>query len=190
MPHAARLALVTGFAVALAASAATRPAAADQSDPRLEGLFKQLKAAPDPDRANEIDISIWQIWYQSHDPEIDQLIAIGTEAMDNGDLQAALIAFDKIVKKKPDFAEGWNRRATVEYLMKDYKASLADIAETLKREPRHFGALSGLGLVNMALDREEQAAEAYRKVLELDPQNEGAKHNLEAIEAQIKKKSI
>jgi tetratricopeptide (TPR) repeat protein len=110
--------------------------------------------------------------------------------MQASDFPTALDAFTKLVTQKPDFAEGWNKRATLYYLMEDDDKSLADIDKTLALEPRHFGAISGLGLIHFRHDRYEEAAKAYRRVLEFDPMNAGALGNLEAIKELIKKKSI
>jgi len=163
---------------------------ADQKDQRLPALFDRLKGASSNDAARDLEGQIWDIWLEAGDPALDKLMARGTVAMQLGNYQAALAAFERIVKQRPDFAEGWNKRATLYYLMGDYKKSLADIDRTLKLEPRHFGALSGLGLVNLQLERYEEAAKAYRRVLAIDPRNESARHDLEAIEELIRKKSI
>jgi tetratricopeptide (TPR) repeat protein len=163
---------------------------ADQKDERLPALFDQLKGAPTSDAAAAIERRIWGIWIEAGDPEIDQLMTIGAAAMSAQEFPAALSAFDRIVEKRPDFAEGWNRRATLYYLMGEYQKSLDDIDRTLALEPRHFGALSGLGLVNLELNREADAAKAYQRFLEIDPQNENARKNLDAINAVLMRKSI
>lgn len=165
-------------------------ACADQKDARLPGLFNDLKKAPDAAAAAEIEQKIWQIWFESGSIELDALMAEGSDAMEANDYKTALDRFNKIIKKRPDFAEGWNRRATLYYLMGEYKKSLADIGRTLKLEPRHIGALSGLGLVNIQLDKLEAAEDAYKRVLAISPLNAGAQHNLDAIREMIKKKSI
>ena len=165
-------------------------ALADQKDGRLPGLFVDLKKAPDARTAEQIEQQIWQIWFDSGSKELDALMAEGADAMQSSDYKTALDRFNQIIKKRPDFAEGWNRRATLYYLMGEYKKSLADIDRTLKLEPRHIGALSGLGLVNTQLDKFEAAADAFRRVLAISPQNMSAQRNLEAIREIIKKKSI
>jgi tetratricopeptide (TPR) repeat protein len=166
------------------------PAWADQKDKRLPGLFKKLKAAPTAGDAALIESDIWKIWFESGDPALDTLMDTGSVAMQGGDYQGALAAFDAIIKKKPDFAEGWNRRATLYYLMGDYDKSVADIAKTLKLEPRHIGAISGLGLIRMQQERFEDAEKAYLHVLAISPKNAGARHNLETVRDLIKKRSI
>jgi tetratricopeptide (TPR) repeat protein len=102
----------------------------------------------------------------------------------------ALQKFNAIIAQRPDFAEGWNKRATLYYLMGNYEQSLADIDHTLELEPRHIGALSGLGLVNIRMEREEAAADAFERVLNIDPQSVSAKNNLAIIHDMLKRKQI
>ncbi|HEY4162808.1 MAG TPA: tetratricopeptide repeat protein [Dongiaceae bacterium] len=175
--------------IALSALALS-PADADQKDARLPGLFDQLKQAASPDAANAIEARIWAIWTEADDPAIDKLMDEGSTAMTQTDFQTALDRFNGIIAKRPDFAEGWNKRATLYYLMGEYKKSLDDIDHVLELEPRHIGALSGLGLVNLQLDRDEAAADAFQRVLDIDPQNIGAKANLAAVNDLLKRKSI
>ncbi len=163
---------------------------ADQKDKRLPGLFKKLKSAPTPSDAALIESDIWKIWFESGDKELDALMDAGSEAMQGRDYQAALAAFNAIIKKRPDFAEGWNRRATLYYLMGEYDKSLADIDKTLKLEPKHIGAISGQGLIRMQQDKFEEAEKAYQRVLAISPRNAGAKSNLETVRDLIKKRSI
>jgi tetratricopeptide (TPR) repeat protein len=166
------------------------PARSDQKDARLPGLFNDLKKAPSGDAAAEIEAKIWGIWLQANDPAIDKLMTEGSDAMGTADFKTALNRFNSIIAKKPDFAEGWNKRATLYYMMGDYKDSLADIDHTLELEPRHIGALSGLGLVNMQLEKEESAADAFQRVLDIDPQSVSAKLNLAIVNDILKRKSI
>jgi tetratricopeptide (TPR) repeat protein len=163
---------------------------ADQTDPRLKGLFEQLRTAPNPETSQQVEDQIWDIWSKSGDAEVDKVFAVGTQAMSIGDTATALKIFDAIVHKEPNFAEGWNKRATVYYMMGDYKASLADIDHTLELEPHHFGALAGLGLVNVELDRDEAALDAFERVLKVAPQSESAKENIELLKQRIKDKAI
>src|SRR5690606_41423855 len=130
------------------------PALADQDDPRLPDFFERLLAAPSPSAAVPIEREIWRIWYEHDDAETFRLLIEGDQAMKKGDFDTALTDFNAVIERDPDFAEGWNRRATLRYMMGDYEGSMADIDETLIREPRHFGALAGLGLVNMELGRD------------------------------------
>ena len=182
--------LMLPAALAIAGQILIAPAFADQKDPILPELFERLMKAPSPGEAQEIDALIWHVWLKAGSPELDTLMAQGSEAMDNGEYATAMTDFNKIIAARPDFAEGWNKRATLYYLMEDYKNSLADIDKTLALEPRHFGALSGLGLVNIKLEKYEEAVKAYQRVLAVDPQNAGAKANLDVVNDLIKKKSI
>ncbi len=165
-------------------------APADQKDARLPGLFDQLKAAPDMEAAAAVEAKIWDIWLKAGDPAIESLMTEGSEAMRVRQFGTALEKFNAIIAKRPDFAEGWNKRATLFYLMGNYQQSLADIDRTLELEPRHIGALSGLGLVNLQMEREEAAADAFKRVLAIDPQNGSAKSNLIIVEDMLKRKQI
>jgi tetratricopeptide (TPR) repeat protein len=165
-------------------------AAGDQKDARLPALFDALQAAADPMTAMEIEAKIWTIWLEANDPAIDKLMREGSEAMGIQRFGTALEKFNAIIAQRPDFAEGWNKRATLYYLMGNYEQSLADIDHTLELEPRHIGALSGLGLVNMKMEREEAAADAFERVLKIDPQNGSAKNNLDIVQEILKRKQI
>ncbi|HEV8391033.1 MAG TPA: tetratricopeptide repeat protein [Dongiaceae bacterium] len=165
-------------------------AGADQNDPRLKELFETLRTAPSPEAASDVEDQIWAIWVKSGDASLDQVLEVGSRAMAIGDTNTALKIFDAIVQKAPNFAEGWNKRATVHYMMGNYEASLADIGRTLELEPHHFGALAGLGLVNIGLDRDEAALDAFERVLKVDPQSQSAKQNIEIVKQRIKDKSI
>ena len=180
-------------AIAIAASiviAATVPLYADQDDPALPDFFEQLVAAPNPIAARNIEQEIWRIWYQNEDPSTTDLLIEGDRAMNAGDFDAAMEDFNAVIERDPDFAEGWNRRATLRYMMGDYQGSMADIDETLLREPRHFGALAGLGLVNMELGREQQALDAFERALVINPQMSGPRANAEYLRKKIEDGSI
>lgn len=126
---------------------------------------------------------LWAIWSRSGDPAIDRLMARGVEEMEQGNHKAAIATFSEVVKRKPDFAEGWNKRATARYLIGDYRRSIADCGEVLKRNPRHFGTLSGLGQIYYRMDNYEIAIEWFRKALEVNPNMAGVELNLKALEA-------
>jgi len=163
---------------------------ADQSDPRLADLFSRLQAAPSATHASDLEARIWSIWSETGDADIDKVYQVGNQALAIGDLATALKIFDAVVAKAPDFAEGWNKRATIYYLMGRYQESLADIDHTLELEPHHFGALAGLGLVNIELERDEAALDAFERVLKVSPQSPSAKANVEFVKQRIKDKSI
>ena len=182
------IALALGLLLGLAPHAG--PLSADQDDPRLEALFAELKAAPNARAAQEVEGEIWHLWVHSDDEVIGMLMAQGVAAMNRNDLRAALGKFDQIVKIAPAFAEGWNKRATVYYLLGAYVESLDDIAETLKLEPRHFGALSGRGLVLLELDEQVGALESFESALKIHPKLPGAKYNAKTLRREIQKNEI
>ena len=166
------------------------PAAADQDDPRLDRLFEQLYHAPDPLAAQAVEHAIWEIWLTSEDDVANALMGEGVAAMQRRDYPTALRSFDRLTEVAPDFAEGWNKRATVYYLIGAYEDSLDDIIRTLDLEPRHFGALSGRGLILQDLGRSEEALTAFESALDLHPQMPGARINAETLRKLLKDSSI
>jgi tetratricopeptide (TPR) repeat protein len=131
---------------------------------------------------------LWALWSRSGDPAIDSLMARGVEEMQAGRQKAAIATFSEVVKRKPDFAEGWNKRATVYYLAGDFKRSLADCDQVLKRNPGHFGALSGLGQIYFQLERYEDALAWFRKALAVNPNMLGVEFNIKGIERLLQEK--
>src|SRR5581483_9426891 len=179
----ALLVLIAGLVFAHAA-------AADQHDPNLPPLFNYLKTVTTPDEAGAVEDRIWQIWTASGDPVIDKLMSASDAAAARNDFPDAIKDLDQVTLAKPDFAEGWNKRATVYYLMGDYRQALSDIDRTLMLEPRHFGALAGLGLTNLKLGRDEAAVDAFQRVLSIDPLYPRAKVNLELAKTALQRNSI
>lgn len=179
------LGLLLAFAVAGPAAAW-----ADQKDPRLPELFDLLKKAPDPGSAQQVETLIWALWFHSDNPEVEKLMNTGVTAMSASEFPMAIDAFKHVTELAPDFAEGWNKLATVHYLVGDYQDSLDEIGHTLELEPRHFGALSGLGLVQVELDHTEQALDAFERALEVYPMLQGARMNAETLRKQLRGKSI
>jgi tetratricopeptide (TPR) repeat protein len=163
---------------------------ADQKDPRLDKLFQQLKTAANTESSQPIEEQIWEIWLESGDQNVDALMAIGVAALNDSDYAQAYRAFSRIVDLAPNFAEGWNKRATVLYLMGRYDDSMKDIAKTLALEPRHFGALSGLGLCNAQLTKEKEALDAFEKALAINPNMPGIKLDADEMKKQLGDKSI
>ncbi|MDX1606546.1 MAG: tetratricopeptide repeat protein [Candidatus Competibacterales bacterium] len=165
-------------------------AVADQDDPRLDPLFADLRTAPSPAAARPIESRIWALWQHSDQPGVSTLMMRGIVAMNQEDLDAALDAFDEVVAQAPAFAEGWNKRATVHYLRGDYGHSMRDIQRTLALEPRHFGALSGMGLIFLAIDDLRGALRAFRAVLEIHPQSPSARHHVERLRERLAEELI
>jgi tetratricopeptide (TPR) repeat protein len=135
----------------------------------LDTLFAGLKIAPDAESAKAIEDRIWALWMVSGSDTCNLLMARVKAAADEKDYDLAVKLLDAVIALKPDYVEAWNRRATIYYLMKDYGHSVADIREVLQREPRHFGALSGLGLILQEIGDDKHALEAYRRALAIDP---------------------
>lgn len=135
----------------------------------LDFLFGALKVAPDDVSAKAIEERIWALWTVSRSDTTNLLMTRVKTAIEAKELDLAVKLLDAVVKVKPDYVEAWNRRATIYYMRKDYGRSLADIREVLKREPRHFGALAGLGLILQDIGDDKQALEVYRRALALYP---------------------
>ena len=162
----------------------------DQTDPRLADLFSRLQTTDDATDAAVATNLIWAIWHQSDDDRINDLMRQGLTQMSSRDYADAVATFSEMIDLDAGFAEAWNKRATVHYLMGDYGASVKDIDRTLELEPRHFGALSGLGLIMMALENEEAAIAAFEATLAVNPFAAGAEQNLEALRALQKRRSL
>ena len=160
-------------------------------DVKLNQLFKQLEKSDDASIALEIEMKIWNIW--STNPTQDkltQLLAKGSNLMSKHELETAYKIFSTIIDSSPDWAEGWNKRATVLYLMGRYHDSLNDIDEVLKRESRHFGALSGQGLVQTKLGNYEKAIKSYQAVQKIYPSMRAAKIMIPQLRKLIKDEAI
>jgi tetratricopeptide (TPR) repeat protein len=135
----------------------------------LDTLFEALKIAPDAESAKAIEERIWSVWMASGSDTCNLLMGRMKAAADEKDYDLAIKLLDAIIELKPGYTEAWNRRATLYFLQKDYGHALADIREVLVREPRHFGALSGLGLILQEIGDDKHALEAYRRALAVDP---------------------
>jgi tetratricopeptide (TPR) repeat protein len=131
---------------------------------------------------------LWLLWSRSGDAAIDRGMALGVEQMQAGRLQQAIATFSEVVRRRPAFAEGWNRRATAYFLAGDYQRSLADCDEVVKRNPSHFGALSGYGQIYFQLEQFEKALEYWRRALEVNPNMIGVEENIRTTEQLLKKK--
>jgi tetratricopeptide (TPR) repeat protein len=135
----------------------------------LDFLFGALKAAPDEVSAKHVEARIWALWLQTPSDTAALLMMRAKAAMDAQQMDTALKLLDAVVKLRPDYVEAWNRRATLYYLKNDYAHSLQDIEQVLVREPRHFGALAGLGMIMQDIGDEKRALDAFRKALAVNP---------------------
>jgi tetratricopeptide (TPR) repeat protein len=126
--------------------------------------------------------SIWQVWSRSGDAETDHLLQIGIEQMGRHEGPAAVSTFTAVIQRRPDFAEGWNKRATVYFLMGEYEKSLKDCDEVMKRNPSHFGALAGYGQIYLQLDQPERALPYFRKALRVNPNLRGVAQIIPQLE--------
>jgi tetratricopeptide (TPR) repeat protein len=158
---------------------------ANQNDTRLDSLFSQLQITGSGQKARTIEKFIWKIWRESGDESVDQLMVDGVKAMGGGNYEGALIAFNSIVKGAPNFAEGWNKRATLYWLMGDFEKSVEDINRTLALEPRHFGALSGLAMIRESQERPLDALQAFERALEIYPAMPNAAERIRKLNRQL-----
>lgn len=162
----------------------------DQTDDRLRSLFERLRETTDANEGQLITRQIWVIWRETDDDVANSLMDRGLRDMTLERYDEALATLNKVVEATPNYAEGWNARATLLYLMGDYGSSVADVRRTLALEPRHFGAWAGLGLIYMNLDNDEAALEAFKKALTLNPHLTGSKRNIEIIKKRREDKII
>lgn len=161
------------------------PVWADQTDPVLDDLFTRLHETTSSTEASLIQRRIWSIWYESDDPQVEALMTDGLEAMQTRKFYSAISVFSKVIKIAPDFAEGWNRRATVYYLIGQYEKSLTDVDKVLALEPRHFGAWSGAGQIYNQLERKRESMNAFRKALAVNPHMPSPRIMLERLEKDL-----
>ena len=126
--------------------------------------------------------SVWQVWGRSGDAEADGLLQVGIEEMNRGDGPAAVETFTKAIQRNPDFAEAWNKRATVYFLMGEHEKSLKDCDEVMKRNPAHFGALAGYGQIYLQLDQPERALAYFRRALQVNPNMRGVQQIIPQLE--------
>jgi tetratricopeptide (TPR) repeat protein len=156
----------------------------------LDTLFGALKIAPDEASARAIEERIWVVWIASGSDTCNLLMSRVKDASDDKDYDLAIKLLDAVIAIKPDYVEAWNRRATVYYLKQDYAHSLADIAEVLAREPRHFGALSGLGMILQEIGDDKDALNAYRKALAIDPHLENVPDVIKTLTDKVEGRDI
>jgi tetratricopeptide (TPR) repeat protein len=135
----------------------------------LDQLFEALKVAPDEPSAKAVEGRIWALWLASNSDTANLLMTRAKTAVDANDLDLAIKLLDSIIEIKPDYVEAWNRRATIRYMRREFGPALDDIRQVLVREPRHFGALSGLGMILQEVGDEKHALDAFRRAITIYP---------------------
>ena len=164
--------------------------AGDQTDQRLAPLFETLQSSQDEMVLMETEAAIWELWYDSGKQEIDELMLQAAELVRAGQLAAAEKIYSEVIAALPEFSEGWNRRATVRFYQRDYEGSLADIKETLQLEPRHFGAIWGLGMILGSQQDFERAILAFERLLEIKPNSPDIAPRIELLRQELAKQSV
>lgn len=159
---------------------------ADQTDPKLDDLFNKLLQTDDESSLRQIESQIWEIWLQHPNPDVERLMQLGTQRMNAQAVADAMLVFTQLTQNYPDYAEAWNKRATLHYLIGEQEASEADIKKTLELEPRHFGALSGLGLVYLQRNELAKAKKAFEDLVAIHPNSPNAKTNLDLVNEQLR----
>jgi tetratricopeptide (TPR) repeat protein len=156
----------------------------------LDFLFGALKAAPDEASAKHVEARIWAIWMQTPSDTAALLMLRAKAAMEAQQTNVAIKLLDSVIKLRPDYVEGWNRRATLYYLQNDYAHSLADIQQVLIREPRHFGALAGLGMIMQDIGDDKRALDAFRKALAINPHLEKVPELVKSLSEKVEGRDI
>jgi len=156
----------------------------------LDFLFGALKAAPDEASAKHVEARIWAVWLQTPSDTAALLMMRAKAAMDAHQMEVAQKLLDSLVKLRPDYVEAWNRRATLYYLRNDYARSLQDIEQVLLREPRHFGALAGLGMIMQDIGDEKRALDAFRKALAINPHLEKVPDLIKSLSEKVEGRDI
>jgi Flp pilus assembly protein TadD len=160
---------------------------ADQDDPRLPALFKELRETGDEDKGDRIGRQIARIWGESGNDGIDEVVRQGKQFMDQGKLQLALDNFTAVTRLEPEFAEGWNKRAAVLYRMGEFDAAAKSVRQALALEPRHFLALAGLGVIHMRMGKLKEALQAFDVALQINPHLSVTREIAEQIRKHLEK---
>ncbi|MGD9839639.1 MAG: tetratricopeptide repeat protein [Afipia sp.] len=156
----------------------------------LDFLFGALKAAPDQESAKAVEARIWAVWTATPSDTAALLMARAKLAMDGKEIDVALKLLDAVIKLRPDYIEAWNRRATIYYLQNDYSRSMEDIRQVLIREPRHFGALAGLGMIMQETGDDKHALDAFRKALAINPYLERVPELVKSLTEKVEGRDI
>lgn len=162
----------------------------DQTDQRLGALFETLRSSQDEAELLETESAIWDIWYDSGDADVDELMLQASELVRLGDLAAAEEIYSAVIETLPGFSEGWNRRATVRFYQRNLDGSLEDIEQTLRLEPRHFGAMWGLGMILGSKRDFQRAILAFERLLEIKPNASDAPRRIELLKQELAGESV
>ena len=189
---AALILVAGGFSPALAADQAVdlsgpveQAAPADKSENRVDKLFVDLKRERNEKAAERIAGQIWEEWFKSGSASIDLMMMWAQNAMEAQKYDVALDFLDEVITLQPTYAEGWNRRATLHFMMSNYSKSMSDIDHALSLEPRHFGALSGMAQILKAAGNKELALKAYQQVLEIYPMMRSAQNEVATLSEEL-----
>lgn len=163
---------------------------ADQNAENLDPLFRELAKTEYPTQAQQLESEIWRTWLESGDQAVNRELEAGMRAMQAGRLEEAIERFTEVVEAAPEFAEGWNKRATAYYLNDEPAKSMRDIRKTLSLEPRHFGAISGMGLIFLQRGDERSALEAFEQVLRIYPASPSAGRHVERLRQKLEGQEI
>lgn len=158
-----------GLMLCLGAQAQINQAQNKGSSSVLDTLFDKLQTATDPSAIQSLEAGIWEQWTMVPDGERRKLMFRGIAEMEQQELESAVGTFTKLIELAPELSEAWNKRATVRWLMGNFQGSLTDICETIKREPRHFGAYSGLGMIRAQMNEPGRAAAAFQLAKKYNP---------------------
>lgn len=165
-------------------------ATVDTTGSQLDKLFAELKRERNERAAERISGRIWAEWFKSGSATIDLMMQWAQTAADKKEFDVALDFLDQVVTLSPNFSEGWNRRATVHFIMNNYAKSMADIDRTLQLEPRHFGALSGMAQILKNTGRKQLALDAYLRVLEIYPMMRSAQTEVANLSEELSGEGI
>jgi tetratricopeptide (TPR) repeat protein len=154
---------------------------ADQSDERLDELFSTLLISTDLTTIRATESQIWEIWFDHANEDVEQLMQMGVTRMNYNRYADAMLIFTQLIENFPEYAEGWNRRATLHYVLGNFDESVADIEAVLELEPRHFGALSGLGMVYLQQKQLSKAKLAFENLVDVHPNSPNAQENLRRV---------
>ena len=157
---------------------------------RLDRLFAELHRTRDIATAEVLTERIWDIWHNAGRPETVELMRDGRRALQRQDVATALQRFNEVVRREPKLPEGWNKRATLYFVMGRYHASIVDIGKVLELEPRHFGALAGLGMIYEVLGQPRRALDAWRRALAANPHLQDAPRRIRQLEADLGQQRI